>query len=186
MIMDVKLELFKKNYNFKDMSCINFIYINSEEKENILNWRNDSSIRELMYNDKIFTKEEHYLFIENLKADTKNNYWLVRDKRENDIGVIYLNNIDYQNRKAYLGLYANPESQIIKKGNLLMNSLHEIAFRCGGLHTLKLELIEGNEKAYRLYKRFGYKKEGVLRDYIIKDGEYKNVVVMGYIHDEQK
>ena len=60
-----------------------------------------------MYSDEIISQEEHFNFIENLKKDNKNFYWIVY-KDEEFIGVISLNDISFKNKNAYIGLYSNP------------------------------------------------------------------------------
>lgn len=49
-----------------------------------------------------------------------------------------------------------------------------------GIHKITLNVLETNEKAINLYKKFGFKTEGILKnDKILPDGQYYNTVVMG-------
>ena len=50
------------------------------------------------------------------------------------------------------------------------------------LHRLSLEVVEDNEIAVNLYKKFGFKIEGRLVDaYLGADEQYHNILVMGKI-----
>jgi len=66
-----------------------------------------------------------------------------------------------------------------------MDCLKMVAFGVAKLHTLKLEVIEDNERALKLYIRSGFKKEGELIDYVFKNGLYKNVILMGMVNNDE-
>jgi RimJ/RimL family protein N-acetyltransferase len=49
-----------------------------------------------------------------------------------------------------------------------------------GIKKITLNVLESNEKAIMLYKRYGFEVEGVLKkDKVLSDGNYYNTVVMG-------
>lgn len=49
-----------------------------------------------------------------------------------------------------------------------------------GIKKITLNVLETNEKAIRLYKKFGFEVEGVLKkDKILSDGKYYDTIVMG-------
>ena len=49
-----------------------------------------------------------------------------------------------------------------------------------GFTKITLNVLESNKKAVNLYKKFGFKIEGILEnDKILSDGQYYNTVVMG-------
>jgi len=125
--------------------------------------------------------KEHAMFIEGLKIDNKNSYWLARDENEGYLGVISLNRIDSANKNAYLGIYTNPYSGKTGTGYVLIECLKRLAFNIAYLHTLKLEVIENNEKAIRFYEKSGFSEEGRLREFVFKDGKWCDVIVMGII-----
>ncbi|MFD3449769.1 GNAT family N-acetyltransferase [Microbacteriaceae bacterium 4G12] len=54
-----------------------------------------------------------------------------------------------------------------------------------GIKKITLNVLETNEKAILLYKKFGFEIEGVLKnDKVLSDGQYYNTVVMGRFHVE--
>jgi len=175
---------FKKNFKLKDIMLLSFVNLNDEERSMVRKWRNHDSVKKWTYNDHIITSEEHINYILKLAKDNKNFYWLVAKGKDEYTGVIYLNSVDFKNKNAYLGIYSNPELKGL--GNLLMGCLLEVSFKIAGLHTLKLEVMEDNQKALKLYKRFGFEKEGELKDFVFKNGKYKNVIIMGLINKHKK
>lgn len=49
-----------------------------------------------------------------------------------------------------------------------------------GIHKISLNVLETNDSAIRLYKKLGFRVEGVLKDdKVLSDGKFYNTVVMG-------
>lgn len=49
-----------------------------------------------------------------------------------------------------------------------------------GIHKITLHVLETNDKAITLYKKYGFKTEGLLiNDKVLADGQFYNTVVMG-------
>ncbi len=172
---DVELE--------KGLLLKNFVNLTQEELEKIRMWRNHPEVRRWMYTDHEISKEEHFNFVEKLKRDTRNFYYLVI-KEGRAIGVIYLIRLDLRNRNAYFGIYANPEDKVLGAGVVLGTAVLKLVFEVLGLHTLKLEVFESNLRAFELYKKLGFKEEGRLREFVFKDGRWLDVIVMGMTEEE--
>jgi len=180
----IKLRL-KENLNFDSVELINFTNLTYEEVEMIRELRNHPDVKKWMYNDKDITKEEHLNFMSRLKIDERNFYYLVKNNNLN-VGVIYLNKVDFYNRNAYFGLYANQFGKTPYTAVVLEKALLKLAFEVASLHTLKLEVIENNERAIKFYKRIGFKEEGKLRDFVFRDDKWFDVIVMGMTEGEYR
>jgi len=170
-----------ENFMYEGIFLKNFTNISIEEKEMVRECRNDESVRKWMYSDEIISQEEHFNFIENLQNDNKNFYWIAY-KDEEFIGVISLNNINIKYKNAYLGIYSNPFCEVKNKGSLLINCLIKVAFDIVELHSLKLEVIENNKRAVDFYKKMGFEEEGLLKEFVHKEGKWLSVVIMGIIN----
>jgi ribosomal protein S18 acetylase RimI-like enzyme len=55
------------------------------------------------------------------------------------------------------------------------------AARARGLERIELNVVDTNEIAIRLYKRFGFEEEGLLRNARKLDGQYDNKLTMGLL-----
>ena len=161
----------------------NFINLSAEEKEMVLGWRNQESIRKWMYSDTIISSKEHADFLSNLTKDKNNSYWVAENGDEILFGTISLNKIDFKNKHAYIGIYSNPYNEIKNRGHLLIQCIKKLAFEIAGLHTLKLEVIANNQKAINFYKKSGFNEEGRLKEFVFKDGQWHDVIVMGIMND---
>ena len=137
------------------IELFNIIELSNKEQEIILDWRNQKSVREWMYNSEIISKETHFNFIEKLKQDSTNRYFLV--KQDNSaIGVIYFNEINSILKETYLGLYSKPD--IKRVGDILISTIIEYAFKTLKIERLLIEVFKDNKKAIELYKRFNFKQ----------------------------
>ncbi len=171
--------------NIDDCTLINFTQLPHSELENILKWRNHESIRRWMYNDKIISFKEHLQFVENLKNNSSDLYFLVK-KDEAELGVIYFNQINQTHKRCLLGIYANPNNKRKSKGRILIGLIKKTAFDVLNLHTLRLEVMENNQKAIELYNQAGFEVEGTLRDYVFRDNRWYNVIIMSQINPKEK
>lgn len=177
---------FKQNFELEDVILINFIDLSNEEREMVRNWRNNENIRKWMYTDHFISKEEHYRFLESLKQDKKNYYWLVKNKNNKYLGVMSFTRVDFKNRNAYFGIYSNPDEKIPGMGILLDMIAISLSFRIAKLHSLKLEVIEDNRQVVNLHQKMGFIEEGRLREFIVKDKIWKDVIVMGMINKKEQ
>ncbi len=165
-----------KDFIFEDTKLVNFLNIGAPERELARRWRNDLRVRKWMYGNRIISKSEHRDFFKRIKKD-KNNFWWFVYVRDSAIGVIYLARCDFNNKNAYLGLYADPSCKGF--GKILMGALKRIAFGAFRFHSLKLEVLSNNDKAICFYKKHGFKEEGRLKEYVLRNGKWIDVLVMG-------
>lgn len=173
-------ETLKKDIEMGEVCLKNFINLNLEQREMVRRWRNHPTVRQWMYSDHEISQSEHYHFIQRLAESQRDFYYLLYS-REQAIGVLCLNRVDFRNCNAYFGIYANPEERIHRAGVLLEKAALHLAFDIAQLHTLKLEVIEDNERALNFYRRMGFQEEGRLKEFVFKDNQWKDVVVMGMI-----
>jgi len=171
-----------KNMVVGDLLLCNFLTLRPEEIELVRTWRNHEAIREWMYGNDIISPEKHQAFIEGLNSDYRNFYWLVKNKAGYYLGVIDLKRVDFGNRNAYLGIYADPESADRGRGHILMDCLKRLAFDVINLHVLKLEVVAGNSRAIDFYRREGFQEEGRLKEFVFKGGRWLDVIIMGIIN----
>lgn len=170
----------RRNFDLGGFRLINFVRLGAAS-ERVRQWRNHEGVRKWMYSDHVISKKEHLRFIEGLKEDRKNYFWMVADL-EGEVGVISLNKVDFKNKNAYLGIYTNPDGRRGDAGKILIHLLKQLCFEIANLHSLRLEVIDGNERAVRFYRKVGFRKEGRLREFVLKEGRWRDVIVMAMIH----
>lgn len=132
---------------------INFTQLSLKDKKMVLEWRNSAEIRQWMLEQRPISLTEHLAYIEQLKEQKERLYFLVREDEE-AVGVIDFTAIDYKNKSAEIGLYANPSLRGI--GKILMRSILEYGFQTLHMKKLYARVFCSNEKAIKLYKSFHF------------------------------
>jgi L-phenylalanine/L-methionine N-acetyltransferase len=85
---------------------------------------------------------------------------------------------------ASLGMFVHDAYQGRGIGTLLMEALIDAADRWLGLVRVELEVYPDNERAVRLYERFGFQVEGRKRLNTWRDGRYVDSLVMGRLRPD--
>ncbi|MBI5681835.1 MAG: GNAT family N-acetyltransferase [Deltaproteobacteria bacterium] len=152
-------------------------------------WRNDPDTREnaLGYRFPVTEKMEDKWYESALddQSRTRVIFAIVSLKDNALIGFIHLNRIDWIARVAYFGItIGDKEFQGKGMGPDAMEILFNYAFELLNLRKICLEVASFNEKAIRLYQRFGFKEEGVLKEQLFLEGNYHDVVLMRLFDSE--
>ena len=138
----------------KEIKLINFIDLNYEEKNMVLEWRNRLDIQKMMYSQSDIPLEKHLEFIDSLRVITDKLYFLVKKDNIN-IGVIYFTQIK-SNESLVVGNYANPNLK--GYGKILLETIIYFSFEILKVVKIYSEVYFENEKAYLLYKSYGFKE----------------------------
>ncbi|MDM0463445.1 GNAT family N-acetyltransferase [Clostridium perfringens] len=126
--------------------------------------------------------EEEELIKEKIINRGKNQYWYVVEEDGKVIGLGILMNHGNL-RKKHVGvitLMVNSDYQNKGVGSLLIDKLINLS---ESLNIIRLELcvFRDNYKAINLYKKFGFKEEGIKVKSALKNGEYIDEVMMARI-----
>lgn len=157
----------------------NFADLSDEEIGIVRKWRNNKNIKKWMFQDHTISPKEHLKYMTVIKKDNKNFCWLIKDSSGEYLGVISLNRVDYRNKNSYLAVYSNPFLKKSGFGRMALKIIVSLAFGILKLHTLKLEVLDNNIAAKKLYRKFGFIKEGELREFVFRGGKWQDVVIMG-------
>jgi RimJ/RimL family protein N-acetyltransferase len=69
-------------------------------------------------------------------------------------------------------------------GTRLLKEVADRAFGQHGAHRLYLDVFVNNDRARHVYETFGFRKEGIMRDAIYRDGAYYSLVLMSLLESE--
>jgi RimJ/RimL family protein N-acetyltransferase len=80
-----------------------------------------------------------------------------------------------------LVVYLHQDFHNVGLGSAMLSKLIDLAKK-DGMHRIGLTVVRDNKPAIHLYRKFGFKTEGVKRDaYFGEDGKYHDELVMGLI-----
>ena len=120
---------------------------------------------------------------------SKEIYWsIVLLESSEMIGYISLNNIDLRNRKAEWGalVIGNPAN---RKGGYAVQAsilMLQYAFEEMNLHRVIGYWLDDNQPSLFLGLSVGFKREGVFREHVFKNGGYHDVIIMSLLESEFK
>ena len=101
------------------------------------------------------------------------------------VGVVYLIAIDWLNRNCELAIMVGEKQHRGKgAGTYAIREALEHAFSDLNLHRVYLTVLQNNSPAISLYKKFGFIEEGLCRESVYKEGEYKNVISMACLRTD--
>jgi diamine N-acetyltransferase len=69
-------------------------------------------------------------------------------------------------------------------GRKLLTEVADRAFGDYRVHRLFLDVFVTNDRARHVYETFGFRKEGIMRDAIYRDGAYHSLVLMSLLESE--
>ena len=135
----------------------------------------------------LVTVEEEQAYLGRAMSDPSELLYLIVCKEGRKlVGTVGLHNIDIVNRNARLGISIfRPENR--GKGyatealELLMAHAftgHRLDNAGNTFHKLYLNVFVDNERAQRPYAGMGFKKDGILRQHYLLNGEWRDMVQM--------
>lgn len=168
------------------------IYLRALEIEDsriIYKWRQDKDITRYLAGNMFFVSlEREKRSIENKILDDSKHLYLGICLKENDqlIGYGQINNIDLRNQKAEWGGMLIGEKEFIGKGygeeasKMLLRYLFDQypINKCYGY------CLAEHPVSPKLFAKLGFKQDGVLRQEIYKNGEFKDVLIFSILRCE--
>ncbi len=114
-------------------------------------------------------------------SESESCYNLVAVSGEHVIGMLSVDTFPNRPRRRHVGIIGISVSEAWQGkgvGNALMQAGIDLADNWLNLTRLELEVYSDNEPAIRLYERFGFEREGVLRQHAFRNGKYVDSIMM--------
>ncbi len=116
-----------------------------------------------------------------LAAPNDGTYSLVAVVGDRVVGMLDVHTFPNKPRRRHagaIGMGLHDEWQGKSIGTALMRAGVDLADKWLNLSRLELEVYTDNEPAIRLYERFGFEREGTLRQYAFRDGCFVDAYLM--------
>jgi UDP-4-amino-4,6-dideoxy-N-acetyl-beta-L-altrosamine N-acetyltransferase len=158
--------------------------VRSDDRGQILKWRNSPEVANSMFTDHQISLAEHELWFTKVRNDTSWRLWIIVCDDE-DVGFVYLCDIDHTNSRCYWSFYvARPDARGKGVGSFVEYSVLRFVFDELKLNKLCGEVLASNEAILALHRSFGLKHEGVLREHVVKQGVPRDVVCVAMLRRE--
>jgi len=155
--------------------------IREPDIELLWKWKNDPTYYEFFYELIPVTLEQHKKWIERVTSDKTEIIFAISNTTDDRcIGTVGFQHVDLRNRKAEWGRLLIGDKQHSPKGSgkEVESLMLEYAFEHLGLNKLYCEVLSSNDKVVSLHKRFGFVEEGLFKNHVFKNGEFKDVVFL--------
>lgn len=155
-----------------------------EDTDLIVSWRNSEAVRRNFIYQELFTREGHINWIRNMVETGKVIQMIICDAESDKLlGSVYVRDIDRKHGKAEYGIFIGEESARGRGiGTAAARLMLDYCFREEGLHRIYLRAFASNDQAIRSYEKAGFVREGLLREDVCIDGQYRDIVWMAALN----
>jgi putative acetyltransferase len=121
-------------------------------------------------------KDEPKDGIRNRFLNKGNDLWIVSEAENKVVGLIILSMHNNPRKKhvGYITIMVNSDYHGMGIGSKLMTTITDIADNKLRLKRLELSVFIENERAIKLYKKFGFNIEGVAKMSALRNGIYSD------------
>ncbi len=149
----------------------------------IVAWRNKDAVRKNFIYQELFTREGHENWIRT-RVETGQVVQMIicDDATGKPLGSVYIRDIDREHNKAEYGIFIGEDDARGRGiGTAAAKLMLRYCFEEEGLHRVYLRAFADNLQAIRSYEKAGFAREGLLRDDVRIDGEYRDIQWMAAV-----
>ncbi|MBD3195877.1 MAG: GNAT family N-acetyltransferase [Candidatus Lokiarchaeota archaeon] len=163
-------ELYLRKINSDD---IEFLY-NSLGEENIIKYMSLGPLYSLKQAKNLLNK-----YLDYWENNKQFNYIieLREGQAKNKIGVISIWNISWLHERSEIGIWMIPSHWNKGYGTRALEMIKTISFVYIELNRLEAHIVDQNQSSNKLFSKSGFKKEGILKEYINLRGKYYNAIL---------
>lgn len=151
--------------------------------KHIMTWVNDPEVvKNLQHFNKKFTRKDEEKYVKKiLKSKNDFAFSIFRKSDGEYIGQGGIHQISWENKLGRLSIIIKREYWGKNYAKVAIRLILSFAFKKLKLHKVWLMRWSTNKKAEHLYKKLGFKEEGVLKDEYFWKGKYHDIVRMGIL-----
>lgn len=155
-----------------------------EDTDLIVAWRNQDGVRKKFIYQELFTRQSHEHWWDTMIETGKAvQMILCEEGTDRPLGSVYVRDIDRQHRKGEYGIFIGEDDARGRGvGTQAARLMIAYAFEELKLHKLYLRVFADNAGAIRSYEKAGFVQEGYLKEEVLIDGEYRDMVWMAVLN----
>ena len=156
----------------------------SAHAETLFRWRQSPEIARFMYTREPLVWETHLAWVRSLPENPLRQDFVITLDGE-PVGTANLTEIDRTHRRCSFGMYvAQAHARVQGVGAAAEVLVLEHAFGELNMHKVSCEVFDNNPAPVALHRRMGFQVEGTLRDHVLDEKHWIDVVRMSLIEDE--
>ncbi len=152
----------------------------------ILPWINDPDVTRTLLIHRPVNREAEIEFIDRMsKSEHDVALGIVEKATGRLIGATGLHKVDPHTRQCEFGIFiGEPAARGKGYGIEATRLITRFAFATLNMNRVWLHVTAENEAAIGVYEKVGYRREGVLRQALYKEGRYHDLVTMAILREE--
>ena len=155
-----------------------------EDTDKIVAWRNSPMVRSKFIYQAPFTREGHLHWVHSMVETGKVVQFIICEQESHRmLGSVYIRDIDRTHHKAEYGIFiGEPDARGRGIGTAAAKLMLRYCFEEEKLHRVYLRAFADNLQAVRSYEKAGFVREGLLREDVCIDGEYRDIIWMAALN----
>lgn len=155
-----------------------------EDSERLFAWRREPEVNRWMSDQPPDALAAHQRWFDGFLNDPDRRGWIITTAGR-PAGFLALSGLTGCNRRAEWGWYiGDPEARGRGVGRAAQALGLDKAFDTLGLHKVWAEVLADNEAALKAQAAAGFRREGYLKGHALKDGVFRDVVLLAITADE--
>lgn len=166
--------------------------LDAANAETIRSWINDPETHRWMMGGHIpISSAEETAFIESTEAEVAARTAFRFEVHAADdgrlLGVCGIEHVNLVHRHGEVGLFIGSAAERGRGfGADILKTLMRFAFDTLGLHSLRIMVVDGNERAHALYTRVGFCVTGRDRESLYLDGAFRDLIALDMLETEYR
>lgn len=128
------------------------------------------------------SEEQQLMWLNNIQGDNCIRFAI--DNGSGIVGVSIISSIDYKNRTANLNLKLPKSSRGKGYASQAVKLMIDYCFLELNINCLTANVIADNDASIKLWEKNGFKRDGLLRSRVYKNGIYKDLIAYSLLRNE--
>ena len=159
--------------------------IQAEDAETLMELNNNTAVSEFVVgNPQKVTLEQQLRWMENL-SNEKNTVRFMVEFENKAVGTIIVSSIDHANATGNMNIKLLPEYHGRGIAKIALQKACQIAFDELNIVCLTAHILSYNERSCALFKRVGFRIDGILRSRVIKNGARHDLIALSLLAQER-
>ena len=150
-----------------------------------LRWINSSDVTSNLSTSRALTKDDLLAYYRDSQPPRAYMFAICENRDERYVGNARLSGVDHDNSRTSYGWFiGDPADRGKGYGTEALSLLVAFAFSALGLNRVSTSIRADNVASLKVNERVGFKREGILREYVCKDGTYYDAVQISLLRRE--
>lgn len=169
---------------FQNDEFINLRSVEARDAELLMTLNNDvNTMKYVVGNPTIVTMDEQLIWMEKIKLEKDKKRFIVQYKNK-AVGTIIISDINRKDSTANINIKLLPEVRGKGIGKTSMRQALRCCFEELKLYCITAHVLLDNTNSLALLDNLGFKREGILKNRVIKNGERKDIVSFSILETE--